>query len=526
MPGQILSDPQIIQPYLSDESKVTGQAQSISFPESEAEIREILLAIQQAHQTLTVQGARTGITGGAVPTGGHILNLSKLNRITGIAWDAKHECFLLSVQPGVQLNQLNKAIAEKSFDTSSWNAQAQSAFRRFQQNGAWFLPADITETTASIGGMVSTNASGARSYRYGSMRRHVVGLRLLLANGKSLTLRRGEQFAQGRQFTLRLDDGSQITGQLPAYHMPQVKNASGYYVHENMDLIDLFIGSEGTLGIVTKITLALAPQPGFTWGTMAFFTNEQNALAYVHTLKSLPQSEQPIAIEYFDQACLALIRNEQEQLHAHQSIPALNPTAQSAIYTEFTAESLPKRDEAINRLADLLNAAGGDEHATWLALSRQDLEKLMSFRHAIPESINRIIAERKRQHPNLTKLGSDMAVPDDKLDWVMRLYEDTLAQVGLEALKFGHIGDNHLHVNILPHNESEYAQGKQLFEQWAREVVAAGGTVSAEHGIGKLKHALLAELYSAQALEEMRALKRCFDPQGLLNPGNMFPLEA
>jgi len=119
-----------------------------------------------------------------------------------------------------------------------------------------------------------------------------------------------------------------------------------------------------------------------------------------------------------------------------------------------------------------------------------------------------------------------MAVPDDKLDWVMKLYEETLTQASLEALKFGHIGDNHLHVNILPHNESEYAQGKQLFEHWAREVVAAGGTVSAEHGIGKLKHALLAELYGAPALDEMRALKRCFDPQGLLNPGNMFPLEA
>jgi len=443
-----------------------------------------------------------------------------------MGWDAERKCFSLSVQPGMQLNQLKKAIAEKSFDTTGWSAQAQSALRRFQQSGAWFLPADITETTASIGGMVSTNASGAKSYRYGSMRWHVLGLRLLLANGKSLSLRRGEQLAQGRQFSLRLDDGSQITGQLPAYQMPQVKNASGYYVHENMDLIDLFIGSEGTLGIVTEVTLALAPQPSFTWGMMAFFTREQNALAYVHALRALPQAEQPIAIEFFDQACLALIRSEQEQLHAHQNMPALSPAAQSAIYIEFNAKSLPERDEAINRVADLLNAAGGDEQATWLALSRQDLEKLVSFRHAIPESINRIIAERKRQHPNLTKLGSDMAVPDDKLDWVMKLYEDTLMQTGLEALKFGHIGDNHLHVNILPRNEAEYTQGKQVFEQWAREVVAAGGTVSAEHGIGKLKHALLAELYDAQALNEMRALKRCFDPQGLLNPGNMFPLEA
>jgi len=334
------------------------------------------------------------------------------------------------VQPGVILSQLQKALAEKDFDASGWSENAQAALRRFERSGAWFLPADITETSASLGGMVSTNASGAKSYRYGAMRRHVVGLRLLLMNGQTLTLRRGEQFAHGRQFTLRLDDGSQIAGQLPAYHMPQVKNASGYYVQEDMDLLDLFIGSEGTLGIVTEITLALAPQPAYSWGVMAFLEAEKDALAYVHALRALPAVRQPVAIEYFDQACLALIRSEQEQLHAHQSLPTLNATAQAAVYAEFTAESLSQRDEEIIRLADLLNTVGGDDESSWLALSKQDLEKLLTFRHAVPESINRIIAERKREHPGLTKLGSDMAVPDDKLDWVMQMYEDTLAQAG------------------------------------------------------------------------------------------------
>lgn len=526
MPAQISTNPEIIQPYLSDESKVSGQAESISFPESEADIREVLQKVVQAGQALTVQGARTGITGGAVPTGGHILNLSKLNRINGLAWDAQNQRFLINVQPGLQLSQLNKAIQEKDFDTSHWTAESKSAYKRFQQTGAWFLPADITETSASLGGMVSTNASGAKSYRYGAIRRHIVGLRLLLLNGKSLTLQRGEQFAHGREFRLRLDDGSQIEGKLPAYRMPRVKNASGYFVQEDMDLLDLFIGSEGTLGIVTEITLTLAPLPALICGLIAFFANEKDALAFVHALKTLPDAEGPSAIEYFDQACLALICSEQEQQHAHQSIPTVDIKARAAIYTEFTAENLAQRDEMINHLGDVLTTTGGDEEATWLAFSRQDLEKLVTFRHAIPESINRIIGERNRAYPYITKLGSDMAVPDDKLDWVMALYEQSLAQIGLEALKFGHIGDNHIHVNILPRDEAEYIQGKQLFEAWAHEVVAVGGTVSAEHGIGKLKHALLVEMYGQQALAEMRALKRCFDPQGLLNPGNMFAWEV
>jgi D-lactate dehydrogenase (cytochrome) len=118
-----------------------------------------------------------------------------------------------------------------------------------------------------------------------------------------------------------------------------------------------------------------------------------------------------------------------------------------------------------------------------------------------------------------------MAVPDDKLAWVLNLYAESLGTLGLEGLKFGHIGDNHLHVNILPATAEDYRRGKALIQEWARQVIAAGGTVSAEHGIGKLKTAQLLDMYGREAVKEMRALKRCFDPLGLLNPGNMFVSE-
>jgi len=119
-----------------------------------------------------------------------------------------------------------------------------------------------------------------------------------------------------------------------------------------------------------------------------------------------------------------------------------------------------------------------------------------------------------------------MAVPDEKLEWVLNLYSGSIRQLGLEGLKFGHIGDNHLHVNILPRSAREYAEGKALFLDWARQIIAAGGTVSAEHGIGKLKTAQLLAMYGEQAVAEMRALKGCFDPLGMLNQGNMFALDG
>jgi len=514
------TNPEEILPFLTDESSSTGTADGICFPQDEAEIREALRACRKSGAPLTIQGARTGITGGAVPSGGQVINLSRCSRALGMGWDETSRRFTLTVQPGMLFSQVQKGLAEKEFNTEGWSADSVRAYRRFCAEGSWYFPADITETSASIGGMVSTNASGAKSYLYGPMRAHVLGLRALLVDGRALQLRRGEQYARAGVFRLRLEDGSFIEGSLPNYRMPRVKNASGYYITPDMDLLDLFIGAEGTLGIVTEITIALAPVPACSWGVLAFFETSAPVLQYVQSLKELQGAQKPAAIEYFDRACLEMIRREQVETRSHQGLPLL-PAAQS-VYAEFHHADRSAMDACLEQVANLLEASGTDAAQTWLAVTPQDLDKLIGFRHAVPESINRIIAERKRENSTLTKLGSDMAVPDEKLEWVMGLYNSSLEEHGLEGLKFGHIGDNHLHVNILPCSEQEYQRGKTLFLDWARLVIEVGGTVSAEHGIGKLKTAQLLAMYGEQSVGEMRALKHCFDPLGLLNPGNMF----
>ncbi len=519
----VVTTPEDIQPYLRDESSWTGAAESVSFPQSEDEIREALRVYSQKGAPITIQGARTGITGAAVPVGGHVINLSRFSRALGMRWDDADNRFLLTVQPGMLFSQVQKGLADKEFNTQGWSRESLSAYRRFCAEGRWSFAADITETSASIGGMVSTNASGAKSYLYGPMRAHVVGLRLLLADGRAVTLRRGEQFAQGGFFRLRLEDGTAVEGRLPSYRMPAVKNASGYYIKPDMDLLDLFIGSEGTLAVVTEITLALSPTPARSIGLLAFFGDMPGALKYVQALKRLQGTQKPAAIEYFDRACLDMIRGEQLEARSHKDLPLL-PSAE-AVYVEFHQPTQADADTRLRQVRLLLQENGGKPAETWLAATPQDLEKLIGFRHAVPESINHIIAECKRGTPMLTKLGTDMAVPDDKLAWVLNLYAESLGTLGLEGLKFGHIGDNHLHVNILPATAEDYRRGKALIQEWARQVIAAGGTVSAEHGIGKLKTAQLLDMYGREAVKEMRALKRCFDPLGLLNPGNMFVSE-
>lgn len=173
-------------------------------------------------------------------------------------------------------------------------------------------------------------------------------------------------------------------------------------------------------------------------------------------------------------------------------------------------------------LGPCFEEVGGSERDTWVARTDVDRERQRLFRHAVPECVNMLIDRRRRVTPSITKLGSDMSVPDERLHDVVDLYRRTLAETGLESAAWGHIGNNHLHVNILPRDEADFAAGKDLFRAWAREVTAMGGAVSAEHGVGKIKRDFLLTMYGEMHVDEMAHLKAAFDPTGRLNRGNLF----
>lgn len=502
--------------YLRDESRRMGRAELISFAGSEDDIRQVLLA----RHPVTTQGSRTGITGGAVPDGGQVLNLSRMTRITGMRVDPLRNEVFVTVQPGLSLVELRKTLQTCEFDVGGWTADSLSALDYCRRSGPFFFPPDPTETSASIGGMVACNASGACTFRYGATRVYVEGLRVVLADGSVLSLKRGCQRATGRTFSLRTETHRDIIGRLPDYVMPALKNASGYYVADNMDLIDLFIGSEGTLGVFSEIELRLMPMPACRRGVLAFFPGEAAAVGFVKAVRILSIPERPVAIEYFDSHSLELLKRVKEG-DPSSSIPNMSPACHTAIYLEYHGGE-DQVAAAVDGLPALMTLAGGDVDASWIADSDRDLERLKVFRHTVPETVNRIIDERRKKEPELTKLGTDMAVLDSELSAVMALYHDSLEAAGLEYVVFGHIGNNHVHVNILPRSLEEYQRGKDLYLQWARKVVAWGGTVSAEHGIGKFKVALLRDMFGDEAVRQMRDVKRVFDPDGILNRGNLF----
>lgn len=467
--------------FLHDESRREGRAEKIVFPTTTEEVCDALATAVENGWSVTVQGGRTGITGGCVPEGGLILNLSRMKQIG----DVDHP--RLTVQPGAVLSDIRANLEGTGF----------------------FFPSDLTETSATIGGMIANNASGARSFRYGSVRPWIYGVTVVLPNGEVVKLERGIHRAAGYDFQL----GS-VSGRLPDITRPlNIKSAAGYFVQPNMDLVDLFIGSEGTLGIVTEVTLQLLPLHEAITGLTAFFATESQALEFVGFLREFSK---PLAIELFDKRALDLLRTMKAEHEAFSDLPELKPEHHTALYFEYEGEvPVVVIDEIEQQALDC-----------WMADNASEIDTLKKFRHAIPESVNLLISERKKEIPALTKLGTDMAVPDDRLEEMMQMYHGGLAEAGLEYVIFGHIGDNHVHVNILPRNLEEYETGKALYLDWARQVVEWGGSISAEHGVGKIKIEFLRLMFGDEGIQSMRGLKALFDPQNVLNPGNLFEINS
>ena len=519
MPASIKPFSDEFEEYRRDESRSVGEAQSISFPADEDGVRAVLAELSPDACPVTVQGARTGLAAGAVPHGGHVLNTSRMNRYLGMRI-GDDGVFYLRSQPGVVLSELRKQLARKALPHDGWDAASLEAYRAFQKAPAQFFPTDPTEASACLGGMAACNASGARSYAYGPMRPRVTALRVALADGDILALRRGETFANGRHLALETEGGRTLELDLPTYDMPATKNASGYFVADDMDAVDLFIGACGTLGVITELEIALMPAPAVVWGVSCFFSSEGAAVAFTQAVR--PALTHAAAIEYFDAGALDILRRQRENSTAFSALPALDPDAAVCVYVELDCATEDEATAELYRLGEVLGQTGGSEAATWVARTAVDRECQRFFRHAVPESVNMLIDERRRADPTITKLGSDMSVPDDRLADVIALYRRTLAESGLESAAWGHIGSNHLHVNILPRDAEDYRRGGELFSSWAAEVTAMGGAVSAEHGVGKLKAGFLETMYGRGHIVESARLKLELDPKGQLGRGNLF----
>ncbi len=503
--------------YLKDESNVYGgKVDTLFFPLTINHICSILKEATQMKKPVTVSGGRTGICAGAVPTFGcFVVSLEKMTKIINL------ECvfgeYRLKVESGIRLSELSAALRTKEFGITN---SATEALRNSKKQ--YFYPPDPTETTATLGGTVATNASGARTLYYGPTRKYIVGLEVILPSGELLKVERGDIYEEDGVFTVQRESGRPLIIPAPSYEIPKTKHSAGLYSKKSMDLIDLFIGSEGILGIIATVTVRLVEEPPAIFGGVAFFKDEGAALDFVDGARS--DAFRPLALEYFDRDALLLLDQTRMEQGPTSEIPTIFEFG-AAIYFESTCCNIERGTAPLKEMLlqweKLIESVGGSSSVAWGALNKRDLLRLKVLRHAVPETINKIVAQNKLKNERIHKVGTDMAVPDKHLKEIFGYYRSMLKGEKLQSVIFGHVGNNHLHVNMLPRTDDELFRAKSLYQSFAKKAVHLGGSVSAEHGIGKLKKDYLLLQYPKEYIAEMQVIKKTLDSRGILNPGTM-----
>lgn len=514
--------------YLSDESKLSSRPfEYLFFPKSEAELSSVIRSLSERRIPITIAGARTGLVGGCVAQEGALVSLEFLDRVEAVYYDPYADEWRVRAQTSVSLKSLDHMLRTRHFPQieQSGDASAKASLTEFKsQKESYLYPPDPTEMSASLGGSVVTNASGARTYRYGPTRAWVRGIRVFLANGEYLDIPRGKYFASpAGQFVVYSSNGEAHSIDLPDYSIPRTKSTAGFFTAPQMDLIDLFIGSEGVLGIVTRVDVALLKRESKI-SIIQFLDNDEQAVKVTEALRSEKQLQLDF-LEFYSMNALNLLRQLQDQEPSTVGMPPIPVNARSAVFFEMSFDPHAEAMD-ISILEKTIADCGGNLSNSWAGYEPRELDRFKVFRHMIPETINHIIAERKKEFPGLHKLGTDLAVPDDHLAEIWNLYKNGCESRQLEWLAFGHIGNNHIHVNVLPKNMQDLASGMELYGDFAAKAVEFGGAVSAEHGIGKIKSKFLKLMYTPEQIHQMSQVKDALDPQGILNPNDIFPSEV
>jgi D-lactate dehydrogenase (cytochrome) len=489
----------------------------VALPRTEGEVAWVL---REASAVLPI-GAQSSLTGGATPRGEWVLSTSRMNEIEVLAQDR------VRAKAGAALLTLEDELRRRGL----------------------FYPPAPTFRGAFVGGAASTNAAGAVTFKYGSTRDWVRALRVVLASGDVLELERGEVRADSRGvFEVELTTGEVISVPVPAYSMPRVaKRSAGYHAEPGMDLVDLFVGSEGTLGVITLVELRVIPEPGRFYGWLTF-GSEAQALDTVACLREAsrltwasrdPRGIDVAAIESMDRRCLELLR--EDGADRRNGLP-LAAEADTAIL--FEAELPPgtdatvameqigrldqedRPDTPLTRLCLLLRRQGVlDSLEVALPGDTRRAAQLEAIREAVPLAVNhRVEAIQRVKDPLVHKTAADMIVPFEHLATAMRRYREGFSRRGLDHALWGHASDGNIHANVIPRSAEDVRLGEEAILEFGEEVIALGGCPLSEHGVGRnpTKQALLRRLYGEAGIEQMRRVKAALDSGWKLSPGVLF----
>lgn len=489
----IKKDFDTIENYLTDASNLRGKADEVLIPENELELIDTIQELYARSTPYTISGAGTGLVGGRVPFEGVIISMEKLNKILEINEKER----TIRLQGGVVYADMESTLDEHKL----------------------FLPPNPTEKNAFVGANIACNSSGSRTFKYGTFRDFVQAIKVVLPDGEVVELRRKDGISENKKYSLSTPSGKIYSFKIPEISYPALKkNSAGYFLRNGMHKLDLFVGSEGTLGTILEAELRLLPLPEKVLGLIIFFDNLEKSLDFVKAVRNRSYYSFQTGtnvnnlisarlIEYFDRNSLSILLDE---------YPQIPQNSHSAIWIE--QEYVDEEEDAlINDWFKIISKYTTLVDETWVALSDLEHERFRIFRHRIPQRVFELVARSDYQ-----KVGSDVSVPDSLFkNYYLNLVE-TLYQSEIQFFVWGHIGDSHIHANLIPNTEEQNQLANKIYDESVQKAIQLGGTFSAEHGIGKLKRKYLEIMYGSEVISQMKQIKLLFDPKNLVGRGNLF----
>ena len=469
--------------FLKDESGLTGEAEEIAFPKDPGALAALIGSAAKEGQPFTLQGSRTGLVGGAVPAGGLVINLSKMNSIKG--FESKGEKRLLRVEGGATLEAINLAAAP---------------------HGLAFAPRP-TEQSATAGGIFAAGSVGPNGLRYGAGHRHVESLSWVTPNGHIWQIERGEYVFD--QSGCLLPDGRRLPCEKRWASFPRAAGLPG----EGNDLIDFLAGSEGRLGAAAELGLRMLPLPEERWGVLYFLSGKQTLYRFGEALlqwQRRPAGRLLCTAQYYDEETMGLLEQGRAQGSGLSKLPPL-PPHRAALYLELAGGDESALEAALMESYELFCNAGGDEDESWAVNSRAEIERLEQMAHAVTELFNSAAAALAREQKlPPARLETDFTGPPEKMEAYLESYRAGLAQEGIEGYLYGSILQNCLHAALLPRTPGEREKGGALVLHWGRQVLRDNGLLISKSGVGRVKRELLNQLLPREALAARRRLHHFF----------------
>ncbi|HYC00272.1 MAG TPA: FAD-binding oxidoreductase [Candidatus Limnocylindrales bacterium] len=513
-------DAETLAAYLEDAAHTPGgHSPEICFPANEAEVAAVLAG---GIPVLAI-GAQSSLTGGATPFGEVLLSTSRMRQSSIANGRAR-------AGAGLLLRELEESVAAAN---------------------AYFPPVP-TYDGASVGGVIATCAAGAATFKHGTTRGWVQELTVVLACGEVLEIERGQVTSHPRgYFEVERTSSEVLRIPVPLGAHPDVpKSSAGYWTQRPLDLIDLFIGAEGTLGVVVEAVLRLSsPRPSWL-AVLVPVADDAAAVALTTELREEARSAHRTgnpcgldvsAIEYMDARSLQVLREDGVAERVGVTLPASARALlliqaelpagfdRARAYHELSESYAADIDGPVVRLCRILERHGVLADAVPALPGEEDRRRaLFALREAVPEGVNRRVREVQRSGAaRVSKSGGDVIVPFERFEESLQRYRALLAEAGLDAAIWGHISDGNVHPNILARSDRDMDHARQTQLAIGEVAIALGGSPMAEHGTGRnpIKKALLEKLHGKAGVASMRMVKRCLDPHWQLAPGVLFDLE-